>query len=253
MVPALTQYQQDKAIKHLFNDATWTPPTHLYLAAFSTMPTEVGGGTEAAASRLQIDTGMSFGATGSGRYSNSGTLTPTGLPDGTYVGAAVFDASTVGNMLLYAPLTSPKTTTSGSFDIPAGDLIIGFAGATSEYLRDKAVKHLFNDATWTPSSEIYLAAYTVAPTAAGGGTEAVGYTRVRIDNHMTFGATGSGKYINSDLLSFTDLPDAEYVALATFDAATSGNMLTFGTLRFSRTTTDGSLAFPVGNLIVGFN
>lgn len=255
MVAAFTQYQQDKAVKHLFNDVSWTSPSGVYLAIFSNMPTEAGGGTEAVGyTRLRVDTGMSFGAAGSGRYSNGSLLSITDAPDGTWVGAATFDAATSGNMLTFGPLTSPKTTTDGVIPFPTGNIILGAAGALSEYLRDKVIKHLFNDAAWTPPSEIYLAAYTVAPTAvAASGTEATGYTRIRVDNHMTFGATGSGRYSNSDVLSFTDLPDAEYVALATFDAATSGNMLTFGALRAPRTTTDGVLTFPVGNLIVGFN
>lgn len=254
MVAAFTQYTQDKAVKHLFNDVTWTPSAAVYLAAFSTMPNEAGGGTEATSyTRVQIDSGMVFGATGSGRYSNSGAVSFTDLPDGTWVGAAAYDASTAGNMLMFCPLSSPKTTTDGVLTVPASNLLMGCAGKASEYLRDKVIKHLFNDATWTPPTNIYLAAYTVAPTAAGGGTEAVGYTRIQIDGDMAFGATGSGRYTNDAVLSFTDLPDAEYVAVATFDALTTGNMLTYGTLRTPRTTTDGVLSFPVGNLVVGFN
>lgn len=125
------------------------------------------------------------------------------------------------------------------------------AAAFSQYLQDKIVKHLFNDATWTPPSTIYIAAYTSMPTEAGGGTEATGYTRIRIDTGMAFSGTGTGRYANTGVISFTDLPDGTYVGVATFDAITTGNMLTFGALGTPRTTTDGTMSFPVGNLIVG--
>jgi hypothetical protein len=125
--------------------------------------------------------------------------------------------------------------------------------AFSQYLQDKVVKHLFNDVSWTPPSTIYIAAFTTMPTETGGGTEAVGYTRIRVDNVMTFGATGSGVYSNPATVSFTDLPDGTYVGVATYDASTAGNMLTFGQLDPPKTTTDGTLAFPAGNLIIGAN
>lgn len=128
MAFALTTYASDRIAKHLFSAATWTPPATWYLAAFTTLPTRTGGGTEATGyTRVAVSTSnMTFAGTGTGRYDNSGIVTFTDLPDDTYVGVALYDASTAGNMWMFCQLGTSKTTTDGALPFPIGNLIVGF-------------------------------------------------------------------------------------------------------------------------------
>lgn len=120
------------------------------------------------------------------------------------------------------------------------------------YLKDKLIKHVFLNTSYTSPSTVYIAAFTTQPTVGGGGTEAVGYTRISISTGMVFSGTGTGGVENNTTKSFTDLPNGTYVGIATFDALTSGNMLTFGALGAPKTTTDGTMSFPAGDLTVVF-
>lgn len=127
------------------------------------------------------------------------------------------------------------------------------AAACSQYLQDALAKHLFGIATFTPPANIYLAVFRTLPTEAGGGIEAVGYTRPAIKSSMVFAGATTGRVANSSLLIVTGLPDDTWVGVATYDAGAAGNMLTFGPLGTPKTTTDGTLPFPIGNLVIGFN
>ena len=51
----------------------------------------------------------------------------------------------------------------------------------TDWLKDQIRAHLLRSATWAKPAELWVALYSAAPTAAGGGTElnAAGYARVR--------------------------------------------------------------------------
>lgn len=123
--------------------AAGTGPTALYIGLFTANPTDTGGGTEVtgnAYARVTVTSGM--GATGwagtqsagsttassgtSGTTSNNGVITfPTPTPSGwgTVTGVGIFDASSGGNLLIWAALTTSKTINSGdSVTFPAGSL-----------------------------------------------------------------------------------------------------------------------------------
>lgn len=127
------------------------------------------------------------------------------------------------------------------------------AAACSLYLQDALAKHLFGIATFTPPANIYLAVFRTMPTEGGGGIEATAYTRPAIKSSMVFAGAGTGRVSNNVIVTATGLPDDTWVGVAAYDAASAGNMLTFGPLGTPKTTTDGTLPFPVGNLIIGFN
>lgn len=122
----------------------------------------------------------------------------------------------------------------------------------TDYLRDALVQHVFLGVTYTPPATVYLAAFTTQPTRAGGGTEAVGYTRIAISGDLVFSGSGTGGVENDATSDFTDLPNGTYVGGATFDSLTSGNMLTFGSLGAPKTVSDGTLPFPAGDLTIVF-
>jgi hypothetical protein len=127
MAGSFTDYLEDKILKHVFTNVSYTSPTTVYVGLFTVAPTDVGGGTEI--------TGMGY-ARKSAAFTVSGTGTlatnsaavefdaATGTW-GTIVAIAIFDALTTGNMLAFADLTTSKTIATGDIlRIPTGDLDI---------------------------------------------------------------------------------------------------------------------------------
>lgn len=127
MAGSFSDYLEDKILKHVFANTSYTSPTTLYVALYTAAPTDAGGGTEIST----ISTGY---ARQSAAFTVSGTSTlatnsagieyPTALTSwGTVVAIGIFDASTSGNFIAWADLTSSRTISTGDiFRIPAGDL-----------------------------------------------------------------------------------------------------------------------------------
>jgi hypothetical protein len=127
---AMSNYLQNKVIDWLLRGQTFTPPTTVYVAldttsgAAASCGTEVTGGSYArvaisssltnwAGTQGSGTTAASSGTTG--QTSNNATITfPAPTANwGSVVGFCVFDASSGGDLLLYAPLTTSKTVNSG--------------------------------------------------------------------------------------------------------------------------------------------
>jgi len=127
MAGSFTDYLEDKILKHVFTNVAYTSPTTVYVGLFTVAPSDTGGGTEVSGSGY---TRKSAAFTVSGTTTlatNSAAIefdAATGSW-GTIVAIAVFDASTSGNMLAFADLTTSKTIATGDvLRIPAGDLDI---------------------------------------------------------------------------------------------------------------------------------
>lgn len=129
-----TNYLEDELIKHIFRTGSFTKPTVLAVALFTTDPGETGGGTEVTGgsyARVEsnpLDANWAAPTAGDGTTSNLAAVTfpaPTG-DWGTVTHIGIFDASSGGNMLFHAPLTAPRTILNGdgapSFAI--GQLVI---------------------------------------------------------------------------------------------------------------------------------
>jgi hypothetical protein len=126
---SFTNYTENLALTYLFNTGSVTRPTAWYVGLFTAAPSDSGGGTEV--------TGSGYARVSAGTISGSGTATTftnaaaiefgaaTGGDWGTIGWAAIFDASTGGNMLAWAPLTTAKAINDGDiFRIPANSLSI---------------------------------------------------------------------------------------------------------------------------------
>jgi hypothetical protein len=127
---ALSNYLENQIIDWIMRGQSYSPPANLYIALYTTAPTAAGGGVEvsggsyarvAVASNLANwagtqGTATTTASTGtSGLTSNNSALTyPTPTAAwGTLVAFGVFDASTGGNMLFFAGLTTAKTINNG--------------------------------------------------------------------------------------------------------------------------------------------
>jgi len=121
--------------------------------------------------------------------------------------------------------------------------------AISDYLEDALINHIFRNTDFTRPANIYVAAFTVAPSDAGGGTEVTGgaYARQAVATGASSGWTASSGG-NTDNNAVITYPTATanwgtVVAIGLFDALTVGNMLFWGFLSttkwaFTAETTD---------------
>jgi hypothetical protein len=120
-----TSYTDNKLIDHLLGSGTYTKPASKYVALYVGDP--MGSGTEVstsgtAYSRQSGSFTISGGtATNSANIEYSAAITSWGTIN--YV--AIYDASTGGNMLVSAALTSAKTIGSGDvLRIPTSQLSV---------------------------------------------------------------------------------------------------------------------------------
>lgn len=126
------------------------------------------------------------------------------------------------------------------------------AGNLTNYLENKLLDHFLGTTSYTMPTPVYVALFTAAPGDAGGGTEVTGGSYAR--KTATFTAASSGATSNSANIDFTGMPAATTVAIAIFDAITSGNMLVHGTLTTNKTTDAGdTLRIATGDLDISID
>lgn len=111
-----TNYTEDLVLNWVFTTNSATRPTSWYVALYTVAPGESGGGTECSGTSYARQS-ASFTVTGTAptTASNSAAIEfPTaGGSWGTIVAAAILDASTSGNMIAFADLTTSKTIDTG--------------------------------------------------------------------------------------------------------------------------------------------
>ena len=118
----LADYAENKLIEHLVRHVSYTSPTTVYLALFTTATTDAGGGTEVTGGSYARQA-ITFGAASGGTCLNSVAVSFTTMPATTVTHAAIMDASTSGNMLMHGALTASKTTGAGdTLTFAIGDL-----------------------------------------------------------------------------------------------------------------------------------
>lgn len=133
-----SDYLENLIVDHIFRTRTWSKPTALYMALFTTAPSDSGGGTEvtggnyARVNLAPLDTNWSATQGGtSGNSSGAGGQTANALAItfnaptanwGTVSHFAIMDAVTGGNMLIWDALVASRTILSGD---PAPSFPIG--------------------------------------------------------------------------------------------------------------------------------
>jgi hypothetical protein len=118
---------ENKVLTWTFTADAVTRPTAWYLALFTTDPGETGSGTEVSTSgTAYARQSVAFTVTDNTASNSAAVEFPTATASyGTVTHVAVFDASTAGNMIAYAALSSSKTIDTGDvLRVPAGDLDI---------------------------------------------------------------------------------------------------------------------------------
>ena len=122
---SFSNFLETEILDHVFAGAAYTAPSTKYLALFTGAPGETGGGTEVTGGAYARQT-VAFTTSGNTTSNNAAVEYPTATANyGTVTHVAVFDASTSGNMMAYAALSSNKTIETGDvFRVPSGDLDI---------------------------------------------------------------------------------------------------------------------------------
>jgi len=119
-----SDYLENKIIDHMLRNQSYTPPTTVYLALFTTATTDAGGGTEVSGGAYARQA-VTLSAASGGASENSAEISfPQATADwGTITHVALMDAATGGNMLMHTALDESKTVNNGdTFKINAGDL-----------------------------------------------------------------------------------------------------------------------------------
>ena len=122
---SFSNYLETKVLGHVFGGTAYTAAGTLYLALFTTNPAEDGSGTEVTGGGYARQT-VAFTVTGNTASNTAAVEYPTATANyGTVTHVGVYDASTAGNLLAYAALTSSKSIETGDvFRVPTGDLDI---------------------------------------------------------------------------------------------------------------------------------
>lgn len=126
---ALSNYLENKLIEHTLRNTAYTSPATVYLALYTTNPTDADSGTEASGGSYARQA-VTFAAASNGSVANSGVITfPQATADwGTITHFGVLDALTTGNLLFFGALSSSTAVNNGStFTVEASALTCSLA------------------------------------------------------------------------------------------------------------------------------
>lgn len=251
----VSNYLENALINHVFRNTAYTDPASVYIALFTSDPTDADVGTEVSGgsyAREQLTAG--FSAPSNGACENSALIefAQATAVWGLITHIGIYDALSGGNLLFYGALTASQQVDTGDiFKIAAGDLDISLTVSMSYYLANELLDHVLNSANFaTLGTSIYVALFTVAPGRDGtGGTEVSGgsYAREQI---TSWDAPSDGVTQNTSLQEYpvATADWGEIVAAGVYDAATAGNLLFVANLTASKEVFSGdTFQWAVGN------
>ena len=122
---SLTDYLEERLLKHSVGLASFTMPATTYLAIHTGDPGETGSSSEASGgSYARVAVSWTWNG-GSVRVENSAAVLFASMPAGTFTHWSLKDALTSGNTLFKGALTVPATLLLGDpLNIPAASLKI---------------------------------------------------------------------------------------------------------------------------------
>ncbi len=125
MAGSYTDYLENAVVQHVFCGVPYTPAGTLYVAAFSTLPTDSGGGVEFTGTNYARRP-IVFSATGSAASNVSDiAFAAAGSAWGTVVGFGIFDSLSTGNLLAWGDIPVARTiAVNDVLLIPAGAITI---------------------------------------------------------------------------------------------------------------------------------
>ena len=125
----MSNFLENALVNATLRNTTYTSPATVYVALFTTDPTDANTGTEVTGGSY-ARTSVAFAAPSNGAAASSADCTfPTCTSTwGTVSHIGIFDASTSGNLLYHTPLDTSKTIETGDiFKIASGSLTVTLA------------------------------------------------------------------------------------------------------------------------------
>jgi len=122
----MSNYLENALINATLRNTSYTSPTTIYVALFTSDPTDAGSGTEVSGGSY-ARTSVTFAAPSNGvSLSNADCTFPQCTSTwGTVGWIGLYDALTSGNLLYHTPLDSAKTIeTQDIFKISSGNLSV---------------------------------------------------------------------------------------------------------------------------------
>jgi hypothetical protein len=125
---SFSDYTENKVLDHIVGKTSFTMPS-VWVGLYTAAPSDTGGGTEVTGGSYarKSTAGADWAAASGGATSNANAITfvTPSASWGTVTHFALFDASTAGNMLAWAPLTSSQAVGTGNtVSFAVGDLDI---------------------------------------------------------------------------------------------------------------------------------
>lgn len=125
----MSNYLEGALVNAVLRNTSYTSPTTVYVALYTSDPGETDAGTEVSGGSYARQA-ATFGAPSNGVTTTSADLTyPVATANwGTITHVGIRDALTAGNLLFYGALDASKTINSGDqFKILAGNLTVTLA------------------------------------------------------------------------------------------------------------------------------
>lgn len=125
----MSNYLENALVNATLRNTSYTSPATVYVALFTTDPTDAASGTEVTGGAY-ARTSVTFAAPSNGASASSADCTfPTCTSTwGTVSHIGLFDASTSGNLLYHTPLDTSKLIETGDiFKIASGSLTVTLA------------------------------------------------------------------------------------------------------------------------------
>ncbi len=124
----MSNYLEKKLLDHVLTNTAYTSPTKVYLALFTSDPTDAGSGTEVtggayARQEITFGTASSPGGTSS---TTADIVFPVATANwGIVSHVGIYDASTAGNLLFHGALNTARTINiDNQLVILAGELTV---------------------------------------------------------------------------------------------------------------------------------
>jgi hypothetical protein len=125
----MSNYLENALVNATLRNTTYTSPATVYLALYTTDPTDADTGTECTGTSYARQS-ITFGAPSNGVSTNSAAIEypQAGGAWGTITHIGIRDASTAGNLLYHTPLDASKTIATGDvFRVAIGSLSVTLA------------------------------------------------------------------------------------------------------------------------------
>jgi hypothetical protein len=125
----MSNYLENALINGTLRATTFTAPASVFLALYTTDPTDADTGTECSGTAYARQS-ITFGAPSNGVSTNSAVIDfpQAGSAWGTITHIGIRDAVTAGNLLYHSPLDTSKTIASGDvFRVASGSLSVTLA------------------------------------------------------------------------------------------------------------------------------